>query len=1200
MTGRLVKDINPNGSSSPSELVEIEGILYFAASTGTALNADNTNDNSDGEEEDVEGNEQKTSNGNTAGLWKSDGSEGGTRLLRSFDGVSNLVEANGILYFIGKTDENYELWSSDGTSAGTKKVDNLYPGTNNFAAYNLFAINDTLFFSASGPEDSSNGYELWRWEGNDVGTKIFRNLFPDRYISQQTIEDGTLTIETEEFTSSSPGYSPDSFPSNFTNAGNGNFFFTAYTTTVIEPIAAGFAEEIRLGGVELWFSDGSENGTRPIQINNQEYEIYNPVDGSFNPPSYSDRTLTYIANGSSFPKNLTRFADNLYFSANDGESGFELWTINNNGLGQAKVSDLNKGVASIPDPNSLTAVGNKLYFTIANEKGRELWVLNKQNKAQKVTNSGENPRHLTEINGTLYYSAESNQGREPWLIQNNKAPRQLQDINPGIKSSNPKQFKLIQKDTKKGKTTKFLYFSASESERGIELWRKNISKTNSKAERYADIYSGPPSSDPRNLVSANENLFFTANDGKVGRELWTIDALPEPADTECNPNTPGDCNTTKTNSSIVKNISKGSQSSNPGELHNHRGTLFFSANNGRNGYEPWSSQGKSNTTQLFKDINNGKSSSFPSSFTTHKTSLFFSADDGRKGAELWSSKGKENNTRIAADIYRGKGSSSPSDLLTQGNTLYLSADDGIHGRELWSYTIKTGKYQLIRDIRSGSKNGSNPSELTLLNDQVIFAAEDNVYGRELWSSDGSKSGTTMLLDINPGGLDSNPKDLVFLDNNIYFTANTFFNGRQIHKLDGSGLIITEVKGSLGEERATEPSALHASRDILFYSAKTIIEPPEDGTKTTDPGGFMVAKDGIGLEATKFINDYNESIDQYRETKDKFWLEAAKSDANFLLSSSLPNENDSSLAEDWNQYFQSLSGLSPIQISSGVTSTAASRNTTVGSDPNSNEEDKNSQGRELWISNGKTDGNTLLKDIYPGKGSSDPKGFTTVGTKTYFSADDGQSGEELWVSDGTKSGTYLLSDINTGSKGSSPRSITDVDGSLYFSAKSERYGRELWRLENPESNKQKSRNSANISKQELQPELTRMVFSQRRQGRLRGKRNTTDEFVFSKDNQFGTKKADQITRFSSDEGDTIELNPNSFAGIKKRRFKTTNTLQKFNRELERKSNIIYFEPTGELYFDQNGRKAGFGDPKESGLFAILKGAPDLNPTDIGLV
>ena len=161
MSGRLVKDINTD-SSSPNELIDIEG-LYFVADSGASGGAGGGG-----------GGGQENANADSSiGLWKSDGGDGGTP-DRSFDGISNLVKANGLLYFIAETEGEFELWSSDGTSAGTEKVDAINPGANDFAAYNLFAVNDTLFFSASGSDESVNGYELWRWNGDDVAPRFWK------------------------------------------------------------------------------------------------------------------------------------------------------------------------------------------------------------------------------------------------------------------------------------------------------------------------------------------------------------------------------------------------------------------------------------------------------------------------------------------------------------------------------------------------------------------------------------------------------------------------------------------------------------------------------------------------------------------------------------------------------------------------------------------------------------------------------------------------------------------------------------------------------------------------------------------------------------------------------------------------------------------------------------------------------------------
>ena len=56
---------------------------------------------------------------------------------------------------------------------------------------------------------------------------------------------------------------------------------------------------------------------------------------------------------------------------------------------------------------------------------------------------------------------------------------------------------------------------------------------------------------------------------------------------------------------------------------------------------------------------------------------------------------------------------------------------------------------------------------------------------------------------------------------------------------------------------------------------------------------------------------------------------------------------------------------------------------------------------------------LVKDINPGTSGSSAGNLTAFEDRLYFVADDGVNGEELWVSDGTTEGTTLLKDINPG-------------------------------------------------------------------------------------------------------------------------------------------------------------------------------------------
>lgn len=95
-----------------------------------------------------------------------------------------------------------------------------------------------------------------------------------------------------------------------------------------------------------------------------------------------------------------------------------------------------------------------------------------------------------------------------------------------------------------------------------------------------------------------------------------------------------------------------------------------------------------------------------------------------------------------------------------------------------------------------------------------------------------------------------------------------------------------------------------------------------------------------------------------------------------------------------------------------------------------------QGTELWITDGTASGTMLLKDINPGIGDSNPRGFYLFNGKLYFWADDGTHGRELWSTDGTATGTNLVADIVAGiGAGAAPAEwvFKEFNGKLYFYA-----------------------------------------------------------------------------------------------------------------------------------------------------------------------
>jgi ELWxxDGT repeat protein len=72
-------------------------------------------------------------------------------------------------------------------------------------------------------------------------------------------------------------------------------------------------------------------------------------------------------------------------------------------------------------------------------------------------------------------------------------------------------------------------------------------------------------------------------------------------------------------------------------------------------------------------------------------------------------------------------------------------------------------------------------------------------------------------------------------------------------------------------------------------------------------------------------------------------------------------------------------------------------------------------------------------------------FTRVGDTFFFTAMDAVNDRELWKTDGTEAGTVLVKDIWPGTGTSFPPNFTRVGGTLFFAAADPVKGCKLWSL-----------------------------------------------------------------------------------------------------------------------------------------------------------
>ena len=441
--------------------------------------------------------------------------------------------------------------------------------------------------------------------------------------------------------------------------------------------------------------------------------------------------------GSSSPQNLTSFKGTLYFSADDGNVGRELWRYDQNSSAPALVADIASGRVH-GFRSGMPELNGRMYFNA---------YIPAALKTQLVVYDGVNPptvapgipdsiylgtSDLITYNGKIFFSAGTASTGTELCSYDGAGNPTLYDINPDT-GSNPHYFTIFN-----GK----LYFLATGdySNFGEELYVYD--PATDQCSMVADINPGGPSSHCRGFTVAGSKMYFAAItpgyemelcafDGNMVTRLSDLAPGPQHGVTNVLAYYRGDIifrgSTDNIESFPYKyNVTTGQidRLSNDPTITEifaaaeYKGTLYLSCGKDESqvfgtGNELWKFDGAS--LSMLPEISPGWRGSYPANFLVHNDNLYFTARDSAYGVELYR---LNDATRILRSNFEGDLTLFPNPATTTATVeltlpasqaLALSFTD-IMGREVFKTGLRSfdnGKTRIViplHTLASGSYN----------------------------------------------------------------------------------------------------------------------------------------------------------------------------------------------------------------------------------------------------------------------------------------------------------------------------------------------------------------------------------------------------------------------------------------------------------------------------------------------------------------
>ncbi len=847
------------------------------------------------------------------GIWVSDGTDAGTQPLAQVCVTTctpRIVGTAGPLVFFLGEDEgiNPILWRSDGTRAGTFPLtQEQQPSSNSPAGLgNSYAlVGSRLFFTYNG--------ELWRSDGTIAGTR-------------------------------SAGLLLNNF-SSLTSFGGRLYFAAAMTSD---------------GDYFLWRSDGTSAGTTPFTVvgpslltvaGSQLFFVAyaNPqanaaqlwaVGAAGDPHALTQFTSAYAF--FSYPQWLKPEGDKVYFLADDGIHGQQLWASDGTAAATAPVTGFTNSQPFIVHqtypvetltPQLLELAGGQLvFFATDGVHPPGLWATSGSPQSTVLLCSGacapQDPTTQLVVAGSrvVFVSGASEGPYALWGSDGTAAgTAQLLEVcgagcdpSPSLQQVGSQVFV-----TESGK----LLWQTDGTAAGTKVYANGL---------LSQITGFALGENPVQVGGFGGLLLF------AGLNLWTTDG-------------------TVTGTRQLTDMAAPA-SSFPSGLASLGSLVFFSAS--ASGVQPTTLYQSAGTAATTLPVPGAPSP--VGALVTVAGRVFFSA-----GNQLWCTDGTAAGTRQLADLI-------PAWMAAyQGELFFLGQSET--GYALWKSdgtvdgTVQVGDLPAAVFVGSIPGEGNTIAGFWAVDGHLFFVAEDNSsFNSKLWRTDGTAAGTVELAAVP---YQTDPQ-LTAAGGRVFFIGLQENRSHELSQTDGTAAGTVPVAGpQLGADGAPELSGLTALGNEIYFFVSS-------GEGTGDPVTLW-RSDGTSagtLAITSFSNDIDYSLSPPAVLGSQLLFEFSDGVDGAQLWAS-----DGSAAGT-----RMLHDFSPgPPISARTTLTVAAGRAFFNTDDGVH-------GPEMWETDGTAAGTRLVQDIWPGPEGSNPSGMTQAGGLLFFSANDGQTGDELWA------------------------------------------------------------------------------------------------------------------------------------------------------------------------------------------------------------